>query len=543
MKKVLRYCTAVLILFLALSCQQSSCPSSFMKPHEQGLLRISGETDPETVDPRRGRSIATMNMLRMLYEGLIRVEPNGEIKPALAKSIEISPDGKIYTFHLREAYWSNGARVEAEDFITAWKTMLAQDFPAPNAYQLYPLKNAKAIKDGNEFIDALGVFARNAQTLVVELENPTPEFLQLLSAPFYFPVNSQWAKDFEENAMDPTNVPCNGPFLLKQWHHQEEIVFEKNLKYWDAEAVKLKTIRWIIADNNTAIQLFNQDELDWTGSPLSTIPLDVLIALKEKNCIETVPADGIFFLRLNTQASPFTNAKIRHAFSMAIDRKAIVDNITQAGQQPANVLIPPLYGLKHSNEEVSYNPRKALKLFKEGLTELNITQDSLPQLSLCYFAGDRDLKVSQAMQRQWKQVLGVDVQLPNCELKLALDKIRKGEYTLARGSWFADIHDAANYLEVFKYKNNGTNRTGWENPHYIELLNQAAQANDSLHRTELLERAQDLLLQDLPIIPLYDATFSYMKKPRVREVYLSPLGYLDLKNAFIAQYNIDKEKE
>lgn len=511
-----------------------------MKPHEEGLIRISGESDPETIDPRRARNLHTMTLLRMLYEGLVRLEPNGELKPALASRIEVSSDEKVYTFYLREAYWSNGNRIEAEDFVYAWKSMLAQDFPAPNAYQLFPIKKARAIKEGNEFVDALGVFAKNSETLVIELENPTAEFLQLLSTPVYFPINNQWAKDQLENegSWNPIEAPYNGPFVLKEWSHNDEIIAVKNPNYWDANSVKLKKIHWIIADNYTAIQLFDKDELDWAGSPLSTIPIDVLSSLKSKGCIETIPADGVFFLRLNTQRIPFSNAKIRHAFSMAIDRKAIVEKIAQLDQPVTTALVPSFYDLKTTSENIAYNPIKALLFLNEGLKELGLT--SLPSVSLCYTHQDRENKIAQAMQHQWKLILGVDVQLPNCERKMALENIRKGDYTLASGSWFADYHDASNYLEVFKYKNNGTNNTGWENTQYIELLNQAAGSTNEKRRV-LLEKAQNLLLEELPIIPLYEATFSYMKKLRVRDLFLSPLGYLDFKHAYIAQYTIDVE--
>ncbi len=520
------------------SCQQSSCPSAFMKPdHPAGLLRVSSESDPETVDPRKARNINTMTLLRMLYEGLVRAEPDGSIKPAIASSIDISADQTVYTFKLREAFWSNGEPVVADDFVYAWKTILSYGFAAPNAYQLYPLKGAQTAKEGTGFADAIGVFASNAKTLVIELEKPMPEFLQLLSTPIYFPVNSQWARDIDDETkfLNPLEVPYNGPFVLKNWNHQEELTAVKNSHYWDAENVKLQTVQWIMADNNTAMQLFSKDELDWTGSPLSTIPLDVLSALS-KGCFETVPADGVFFLRVNTQNAPFDNVKVRQAFSLAVDRQSIVDYITQANQPPTAHLVPRSYGLNDSNNDLNYDPKRAVQMYQDGMAELELTKQGLPPITLCYSYNDRDHKIAQALQRQWKTVLGVDVTLPNCEMKMTLDNIRKGNYMLARGAWFADIHDPMNYLEVFKLKNNGTNNTGWENPKYVSLLNQASEAKDTDSRKKLLSQAEELLLEEAPIIPLFEGTFSYMKKPRVRDVFLSSLGYLDFKYAWIAQY-------
>lgn len=536
-----RLIASLLFLIITASCQQSTCPPALIKPHEEGLLRVSIDKDPQTVDPRKARDFNTLTLLRMLYEGLVRARPDGTYEPALAKSIDVSKDGLIYTIKLKDAYWSNGQKVQADDFIYAWKMMISPGFAAPNAYQLYPIKNAKAIKDGKEFIDALGVFSQGKSTLVIELEEPNPEFIQMLSTPFYLPVNYDWAKNLDDEGqpVDPIKVPYNGPYILKYWHQQEEIQAVANPKYWDASNIHVKKVQLVVSDNNTAIQLFNQDELDWVGSPLSSIPVDAFSGLKTKGCIENTPADGVVFLRVNTQKPPFNNARIRRALSQAIDRKSIVESLTLADEIPTTHLVPKMYGLHTPDPHALYAPEKALAEFNAGLKELGMTRENLPPLQLAYIYNDRTHKIVQALQRQWKIVLGIEVGLPTTDDKVVLDNIRRGDYTIARGSWYADIHDPANYLDVFKYKDNGTNNTGWENPRYISYMNEAAKAKDEDSRKKALSKAEDVLLSDLPIIPLYQATFSYMKKPRVKDVYLSPLGYLDFRYASVLEYEHD----
>lgn len=522
------------------ACQQSQCPNSFMKPHEDGLLRVAIDNDLTTMDPRRVRDLNTMSFIRMFYEGLVRAKADGTYEPAIAEKIDVSPDGKVYTIKLKETYWTNGERVEANDFIYAWKSMLSPGFPAPNAYQLYPIKNAKAIKEGKEFVDALGVFEKNKSTLVIELENPHPEFMQLLSTPFYFPVNYQWAKDYDDHpqAVNPGEVPINGPFVPKSWRQQDSLTAVPNPSYWDNKAIKLKKIELIYSDNNTALQMYKQDDVDWIGSPLSTLPMDALSALKKEKCVEMVPADGMFFIRMNTDKPPFNNANIRRAFSQAIDRQSIVDNITLSGK-PSTTLVPENYKLGSVKAHDLYNPSKAASDFSKGLTELGINIANLPPITLSYVYSDRNHKIAQTLQRQWKTILGVDVALPPAEAKVTMDQIRRGDYMMAIGSWFADIHDPVNYLDVFKYKNNGTNNTGWESPKYVAALDKSALTSSTSDRNKELVTAESILLEDLPVVPLFEASFNYMKKPRVEGVFLSPLGYMDFKYASIAKYAND----
>ncbi|MFA6915785.1 MAG: peptide ABC transporter substrate-binding protein [Parachlamydiales bacterium] len=540
MKRVVGF---LFILFTSLtfySCQQSQCPTGFMKPHEEGLLRVSIDNDLSTMDPRRVRDLNTMTFMRMFYEGLVRAKSDGTYEPAVAEKIEVSDDGKVYTIKLKETFWTNGERVEANDFIYAWKSMLTPGFPAPNAYQLYPIKNAQAIKDGKEFVDALGVFEKNKTTLVIELEHAHPEFMQLLSTPFYYPVNYQWAKDYDDSphTINPGEVPLNGPFVPKSWHQQESLVAAPNPTYWDAKAVKLKKVEFIYSDNNTALQMFKQDGVDWVGSPLSTLPMDALAALKKENCVKIVPADGMFFIRMNTAKPPFTNANIRRGFSQAIDRKSIVENITLAGQPPSTSLVPTNYGLGSTAAHEIYDPSRAASDFARGLKELGLQTDTFPPVTLSYVYSDRNHKIAQTLQRQWKTLLGIDVSLPPSEAKVTMDQIRRGDYMMAIGSWFADIHDPINYLDVFKYKNNGTNNTGWENAKYIEALEKSTTVGTDERKKSLAE-AESILLQEMPIVPLFEATFSYMQKPRVEGVYLSPLGYMDFKYASVAKYADD----
>ena len=207
----------------------------------------------------------------------------GQAIPALASTIDISDDRKTYTIQLRESYWSNGERLTAEDFVGTWKSILSPHFPSPNAYQLFPLKGAQAAKEGRLSLDAIGVIALSENTLKIELENPVPFFRDLLTTHFYYPVPKS-LRELPLNAPLPSPFISNGPFLLHAWDAHSELTFLKNAQYWDAASVSLEKLSVIIADENTALSLFATNEVDWVGSPLSSIPQDAVQTLRMKRC-------------------------------------------------------------------------------------------------------------------------------------------------------------------------------------------------------------------------------------------------------------------
>lgn len=493
------------------------------------MLRIAASDDPLALDPRLVRDTLTLNLMHMLFEGLMRIGSDGKLQPALAESVIISPDLLKYTFTLRSSTWSDGTPLTAYDFADTWKSVLTPSFPAPNAYQLYVIKGAKEAKEGRLPQNEIGVSATSPSMLVVTLEQPTPYFLEMLSCHFFYPVHPNLRLHSQTTPMK--NVIGNGPFMLAYWNPRDEAVVVKNPSYWDAQAVKLSGIKWQVVDENTALQLFTAGELDWAGSPLSTLPQDAIASLKQQNVLKVAAAAGTHWFRFNTQKIPFDNVKIRKAFALALDRQAIVEHITQGNQMPARGIVPPSLGIENQQYFQDRDIPSAQKLFMAALIDLRDNHQQLPEISLCYSASDRNHKIAQAVQQQWNKAFGINVVIESCEGQVFYDKLKNGTYQISMGSWYADIRDPINFLEVFKTRDTPTNSTGWENERYREMLDLSSKENSSESRLKLLTEAEKTLIDEMPVAPLFYGSFNYLKKDTVQGVYFSELGYLDFKEA------------
>lgn len=522
---------AMLLMILGLLCFNYGCQKK-ETIHSSQILTVAAETDPQTLDPRKVRDLGSVTTLHLLYEGLMRTELEGILTPTLAQEITLSEDKTVYTFHLRESKWTDGSPVTAYDFEQTWKSVLDPHFPSPNAYQLYPIWGAKEAKEGTQKLEDVGVHAIDSLTLVVRLREPTPYFLELTSTYFFYPVHSSLREKKEGIVEGDSHFITNGPFMLSEWKLHDEWMAVANPNYWDKEDRRLSGVRFIILDPKIAIQLFQRGELDWAGSPLSTLPTDSLKFLNEKKWLYTTPAAGLYFLRLNTEKFPLDTIKMRQALALALNRGDLVDHVLQGKQTPAFGIIPPSFlagpPLFNDNDTVF-----AKRLFAEALSEKSLVLKDFPTLYIQYAVGERNHKIAQVVQAQWKAVFGIDVQLRSSESKIQFEKIRNGDYEVAISSWFADFRDPLSFLDVFKQKHNGTNNTGWEHLEYVALLNASALPENALKRNGLLKQAERLLVNEMPIIPLFFSSYNYLKDKRVQGVYFSSLGYLDFKQAYL----------
>lgn len=512
-----------LLLLSLFGCANNNEENSKQTSH----ISIAAADDPISLDPRLVRDLSSSTTMRMLYEGLLRKDPKGNLVSAIAESYTISPDNKTYTFHLRSSTWSDGTPLTAEDFESTWKSILSPAFPAPNAYQLYAIKGSKAAKEGKDSIESVGVKAIDSDTLVVELEHPMPYFIEMVACHFFFPVHSS-LRDTNEG-QQPLSVIGNGPFQLSDWKKRNEITFSKNPNYWDAQQIALEGISMQILDEHTALQLFKAGKLDWAGSPLSTMPQDAIATWKKQNQLEIAEGAGTYWFRLNTASKPFQNEKIRKAFALALNRQAIVDHVTQGNQFPATGIIPPSFKLPQSSYFKDNDQAGAKALFEEALAETGQSRLDFPQIYLSYTSNDRNHKIAQAVQQQWNTTLGINLVLDANESHMQLDKMKKGNYQISLGSWFADIQDPINFLEIFNSADNPTNQTAWQSSEYSTLLQQSSLETNEDKRRELLAQAEKILMQEMPVIPLFFASYNYVKKPGINNVYFSPLGYIDFK--------------
>ena len=517
-----RFVYSALFFFLFLcvvSCQNK--PSAPLK-----VIRLNIKGEPATLDPRKGGDVISSHMHFLLFEGLTRLNRDGSISPSQAESYEISPDGHTYTFHLRNAKWSDGSAVTAYDYETSWKDILDPLFPSVNAHLLYPIKNAQQAKKGAVALNLVGIQAKDSKTLVVTLEKPTPYFLDLVSFCVFFPVNTRIDREHRNWAVDTgMQFTSNGPFVLKEWRHNNEIIAVRNPHYWNPSRVVADQIHFSMIDNETtAFEMFQSGSLDMVGEPLCPLPADAISKLNQDARLHKHPDAATTIITFNTQKPPFDNVKIRKAFAYAINRQEIVDNITQCGELAATCAVPPILKKGGKREFFTDNDRQAAQaLLKEGMQESNISVDAFEEISLCYSNSDLFSRVAQAIQQQWAKTLGITLRLENVEHKLLMDKLTKRDYTIAQSFWMAQYNDPMNILERFKFKENAKNYPHWENLEYIRLLN-CSFYEDKQARLATLEEAEEIFLNEMPLTPIYHWDMVFLISDELENVELTSVG-------------------
>jgi oligopeptide transport system substrate-binding protein len=509
--------------------QQTAAPAEKSGPK---VFRMNLHSEPPTADPGIAEDTTSGAIIRATFDGLTRTGEDGKPHESMAEKIDVSPDMLTYTFHLRDAKWSNGDPVTAHDFEFAWKRALDPKTASNYAYQLYYIKNGEKFNKGQAKAEDVGVKALDDKTLEVKLENPTPFFLELTSFYTYYPVNKKVVESNPKWATEAATHVGNGPFKMESWEHKSKLVLVKNDNYWDKDAVKLDRIEFsMVEDENTELSMFDNGELDWAGAPLSNLPLDAIPALKDSGKMVVQPIAGTYFYRFNTEKPPFNNVKIRKAFAYAINRQAIIDNVTQQNQQPALGFVPPSMAVNSSPFFKDNDVETAKKLLAEGMKELGLTK--LPPITLSYNTSEGHKKIAEAIQDQWKKAFGIEVKLENKEWKVYLEDVHQGKYQIARAGWLGDFNDPINFLEMFKEKDGGNNDTRWENPQYKELLNKSALATDPEERKKLLAQAEQILMDEMPVAPIYYYTNSWVQSDKVKGVVIDGLGFIDFKWATV----------
>ncbi|GLF90944.1 oligopeptide-binding protein OppA [Bacillus safensis] len=539
MKKRWSVVTLMLIFTLVLSAcgfsGNKSGDSTSSSGEAKTTLNVNISTEPFSLHPGLANDSTSGSVIRQTFEGLTRINAEGKPENAMASDIKTSADGKTYTFTLRDAKWSNGDPVTAKDFEYAWKWALDPKNESQYAYQLYYIKGAEAANKGKAKVADVGIKAKDDKTLVVELENPTPFFTELTAFYTYMPINQKVAeknKNWYTNAGE--NYVSNGPFVLSQWKHGGSITLEKNNEYWDKDTVKLKKINMsMIKDTNTELSMFKKGELDWAGSPTGSLPTESLQTLKKEGGLKIQTIAGIYNYKFNTKVKPLNNANIRKALAYSINRQAIVDKITQGEQVPAMAIVPPTMEGFTDNKTgyfKDHDVATAKELLEKGVKELGYKSVSdLPTLKLSYNTDEGHQKIAQAIQEMWKKDLGVKVELDNSEWNVYIDKIHSGDYQIGRMGWLGDFNDPVNFLELYKDKDGGNNDTGWENKEYKQLLNDSAKETDKTKREEMLKKAEEIIINDMPVAPIYFYTQLWVQDPKLKGVVVSGLGDVQYK--------------
>lgn len=487
----------------------------------EGILLWGIGADPKTLDPQVATGVTENRIISAITEGLIAYHPDNDNlpSPGVAESWDHNDDYSVWTFHLRpDSLWSNGDPVTADDFVYSYKRMLEPKFAGQYAQALFLLVNGQEYKQGQvtDFAD-VGVRALDPHTLELRLTGPTPYFLSMLKHYSWFPVHPPTIEatgsylDVSGRWTRPKTFVGNGPYLLKEWKDYQWILAEKDPNYWDAENVHLKTIYFFpIEDDNTENRMFMSGSLHLT----STVPVnDVPILIKTDPRLKIDPYLGTYFYRINIEKPPLDDPRVRRALALAIDRQMLVDRVTLAGQTPAITYVPPGFdGYVPPDNVVTYNPEEARRLLAEAGYPGG---QGFPNFQVLFNTSEAHRKIAEAVVEMWKQNLGIQPALDNSEWKVYLDRQLHQNYEISRSAWIGDYMDPITFLEMWT-TGNGNNNTGWSNAEYDRLIAEAFRAPSPEQHYEDLRLAEQILLDELPILPVYFYTAQYMIDPRLK---------------------------
>jgi len=496
-------------------------------------INICFQQNPITVDPRKSGEQYSSTLIFLLFDGLMKSLPDETVVPSIAESYEISKDRKTYTFHIRDANWSDGTPITAKDFEYSWKTALSHTFPCLNAQLFYPIKNAKKIVSGELKPSQLGVSAINERTLVVELERPTPYFLKLTCFCNYYPIPSHIAQKNEIWDHDYESLVTNGAYTLEEFIPHHHLQLTKNERYWNKKNVNAENLSiQIIHDPETALYLFEKKKIHWMGAVLSPIPDFAIEKYRKTAKFDVIPKPGSIFITFNTQSFPFKSSHIRKAFSCAISREELAKISKGSLDSPARRLLPAQLIQTEAPLIDPVDPEKAKELFKLGEIELG---EKIAQVTF-FYQGNTNRDLSLYLQSKWEKTFGIKVHLKQFEYKTFLSRLRGKEYQAALYGCLAQIGDPIDILDRYKYAGNSKNYPGWQDETYISLLDASAIAISEDKRLKLLEEAEKRLISEMPLTPLFHINFSHLS-------HLDDISYTNNSGIRFENANLQTEEQ
>jgi len=465
------------------------------------LVLLNG-AEPETLDPALITGQPEGRVANALFEGLTSFDATGKPVPGVAARWDISPDARVYTFHLRpDARWSNGDTVTASDFLRSWQRVLAPATGSEYASQLYHIRNGRAFNEGKlTDFGQVGVRVLDPATLEVTLENPTPYFLDLCAFTTLLPVHGPTVARYGDDWSKPGRLVSNGAYALAQWRINDRIRLAKNPHYWNSAHVAMKTVDILpISKANTAFNFYASGQADLMLDK-GLVPTQLLDALKKRPDFHAAPFLGTYFLRFNCTRPPFNDARVRRAFALVLDKQLLVDKITRAGEKPAFSFTPPGAGGYTPPPGLERAPEEARRLLAEAGYP---NGKGFPRISYLYSEGELNEGLAVEIQAMASRELGIPIDLQRQEWKVYLRSMSSLDYDLCRASWVGDYNDPNTFLGCFA-TGDGNNRTGWSNPAYDALLAAAAHEPDPARRLAVFAQAERLLItQDAPICPLF----------------------------------------
>jgi len=529
MKKFITLCIAATLLISMLGVASAGAVSG---------IQVGLSTEPISMDPHIGNDSNTSTALMMAFEGLLNAR-EGKFTPGMAESYTISEDGMTYTFHLRDAKWSDGVPVTAKDFADTWARMLTRKDAMDLAYLIFPIKNAEAINKGEMDVSELGVKAVDDKTLEVTLSAPYPFMVTLFASSPMYPIRIDLVEKYgNAYGNDAGTFASNGPYLMKEWAHNDKLVFEKNPDYWDAASITFDTVEIIaITDPNTMKNMFDNGDLLWMDIPSP----DMIPTYEGTPGFSYFNAGGVTFIALSykgtsAETAKFTtNRNFLMALSSAIDREGLVRSMYPQNAPFTGVINPvisnelggkwgDIYDVKDKYHKVKADPEAAKQYLAEAMKELGYAAAAdLPAFDFFTTAGDLQRTLSEYFQSTWAQVLGVKINIRQLEFTQYWENLYNQPYDIVRTGWGPDYDDPFTYLDMWN-SNGGWNKTGWVDEEYNQLMIDANKEQDFAKRNEMFLKAEEILLTRAPIIPLLVSRGAYVISPKIENLYVNTFG-------------------
>jgi oligopeptide transport system substrate-binding protein len=492
-------------------------------------LHFGNLTEPTDLDPHVINSLQDFNIVLALFEGLTSYHPKDvSAVPGVATHWESSADAQTWTFHLREdAQWSNGDPVTSQDFLYAYQRILSPRMASEYAYMLFPIKGAEAFLSGETSdFSTVGVEAPDDYTLRLHLHYPLPNLPAVVAHSSWFPVHQATIE--AHGAMDQRgsrwtragNLVGNGPFVLNEWKPNQFISVTKTDTYWDTDNIHLNEVRFYPIESTSSEEAsFRSGQLHLTTG----IPIDKLATyqndpeMRQFLLQNTILAT--YYYRFNVRKPPLDDVRVRRALSLAIDREQLVSKVTLGGQVPARNLTPPGIADYVAGDMLSGDADEARRLLAEAGFPGG---EGFPELEILFNTSDGHRRIAEAIQQMWQSELGVQIGLYNQEARVYSDSMREGNYTIGRMGWVGDYLDPSTFLKLM-VTDGGNNQTGWSNANYDRLVEQAKNTVDKTSRYELYRQAEQILMDESPIAPIYFYVNSSLIRPEVKGWYGNPL--------------------
>lgn len=497
--------------------------------------------EPDGIDPGVTNNSFASTFLVNCFEGLVTYDATGTVVPGNAESWDISEDGTVYTFHLRDGLkWSDGTDLTAEDYVYALQRVLnpetaGQYVDIVTAY----VKNAKEYYAGEATAEELGVKAVDPQTLEITLIQPTSFFIDLLTMWVFDPVQKATIEaNGDQWTASPETYVCNGPFKITEMNMGESMVLEKNEHYWDAENVTMEkvTLRYIL-DTSTALTAYESGEVDG----IRNIPSSDYARLKAENAgIQSVPNYGTVYYNINCEKEPYNNPLVRKALNLAVDRQAIIDNVVQVDATPAYNFLAPGYvvdgtDITEGRSDRGLSPNADPEAAKAALAEAGYPDgEGFPTLQLSYYSDDTVKKVVEAMAEMLETNLGIEVEITSNDWAIFYENVQKGNYEVAAMGWSADYTHPMSFLPLL-VTDDANNNSFYSNPEYDAMVEQIKAETDPAKAVELIKQAEDLVMDEYPFINLYYKANNFLMKDYVKGYYMLSNGNLCFKNASISK--------